>query len=222
VSANADVSPNRPEMAVTLAVLFVLSTAGVWVYRSLEWLALGAAVAEHCEDCDGLLVVLQEEGLMSIAWVPVFLMLGWRPSHLTESFRARDLLVGSGLYAASLALVYGAHILSGVSSLESRGQVELWCVIVFCVLNPVFEEGLFAVVAKLGIGVHAMAGVLLSVGLRYLTHLYQGPVLAFVDVALLGGVFTAYYVRYHRLWPPVIAHAIYNAVELGWLPECAA
>jgi membrane protease YdiL (CAAX protease family) len=51
-----------------------------------------------------------------------------------------------------------------------------------------------------------------SVGIRLLCHLYQGPLA--VGIVPVGLVFTWYYARTHRLWPVVIAHAISDFVAL--------
>ena len=100
---------------------------------------------------------------------------------------------------------------------EWTGRPHVAIVVAFVLFNALFEELLW-----LGLGLTALrrfgvagAGVM-SVGLRLLIHAYQGP-LALVSIIPMGTVFTAYYIRSHRLWPVIIAHAFQDLLALGAL-----
>ena len=155
--------------------------------------------------------------------------LGWRPhSAATKPFEFRDLLRGPGLWLATyLAYVISIVIWSVVTPEFTRTAVDvdivgspaLWLIVPLSLLNAVVEEFLW-----LGLGVAALtsAGVrpgiagTISVALRVLVHVYQGP-MAIIAILPLGLLYTIYYVRSRRLWPVVVAHAI--KTSLPWQPS---
>lgn len=55
--------------------------------------------------------------------------------------------------------------------------------------------------------------ILASATLFGLVHIYQGPVSAAV-IALLGLLYAWYYLRYGRIWPMIIGHALYDSVQV--------
>jgi uncharacterized protein len=60
----------------------------------------------------------------------------------------------------------------------------------------------------------AWTGINVSVAIRLLYHLYQGP-LGVLYIVPLGLVFAWWYARSARLWPLVIAHALYDFSALA-------
>ena len=90
-------------------------------------------------------------------------------------------------------------------------------VVAISIANPLFEEMLV-----LGYVVQALRGRFglatafnVSVAIRLLYHLYQGP-LAVIPIAFFGLVVTFVYVRMGRLWPAIVAHGILDFVGLTW------
>jgi membrane protease YdiL (CAAX protease family) len=94
------------------------------------------------------------------------------------------------------------------------GQFDLLTVLLASIVNPIFEETFLCgyVVTALTPGRSAATAVSVSMVIRLLCHLYQGPLA--VGIVPVGLVFTWYYVRTHRLWPVVIAHAVFDFVGL--------
>jgi membrane protease YdiL (CAAX protease family) len=154
---------------------------------------------------------------------------GWRP-HLTatQPLVSRDVLRGLGVWAFAFAsylvwallwLLVAPKTTANAYAIEYVGQPSLWIGVTVCVVNAVFEEMLW-----LGLGVAAMhaAGVrlgmaaMISVLLRTLVHIYQGP-LALIGVLPLGAAFTAYYVRTRRMWPVIVAHALQDLLAIALL-----
>jgi membrane protease YdiL (CAAX protease family) len=60
------------------------------------------------------------------------------------------------------------------------------------------------------------AAVNVSLTIRLLYHLYQGP-LVVIPIAIFGLAVTFTYVRMGRLWPPIVAHAILDFLALSGL-----
>jgi uncharacterized protein len=90
-------------------------------------------------------------------------------------------------------------------------------VVPIVLFNAVFEEllwlslGMFAF-RRLGRG----AAAVLSIALRVVIHVYQGP-LALLSIVPMGAAFTIYYLRTHRLWPIIIAHAFQDLIAFAGL-----
>ncbi len=55
--------------------------------------------------------------------------------------------------------------------------------------------------------------IVVSAALFGLAHFYQGPV-SMVAIALQGFLYALYYRRFGRVWPMIIAHALYDSVQV--------
>jgi len=98
----------------------------------------------------------------------------------------------------------------------TTGIMPMMAMLVATVVKAVFEEVLVcgyvvqSLRGRFGIALAANA----SIALRMSFHLYQGPA-AFLGYAVLGLVFTLFYVRTGRLWPLIVAHAVLAVIELA-------
>ena len=59
------------------------------------------------------------------------------------------------------------------------------------------------------------AGVLVSSVVFGLMHYYQGPS-GVVSIGIMGLASAVFYVRRGRIWPLIVAHALYDAVSIGF------
>jgi uncharacterized protein len=130
-------------------------------------------------------------------------------------------LVGVGLAAAAyLAYVVVFLVSAGLSpyvaqtfahqTLVAPG-LNVALVIAASIVNPVFEE-LFVcgyVVTALREHRGFWTAVNISIAIRLLYHLYQGPI-GVLSIIPLGFVFAYWYGRTARLWPVIVAHAIFD------------
>lgn len=149
----------------------------------------------------------------------------WTAERLGALPSIRDLPVGLGLSVVSYIIYYVAWVLAALSvpsvmkSVHALaligGRFDLPTVLIVSIVNPIFEETFLCgyVVTTLAPARSSATAVSVSVGIRALYHLYQGP-LAAVGIIPVGLVFTWYYARTHRLWPVVVAHAIFDFVGL--------
>lgn len=99
----------------------------------------------------------------------------------------------------------------------STGGTSLISIILFAMVNGSFEEIFLLGVLLRGLrghGVSVAVGVSLLV--RVLYHLYQGPMGA-VWILAFGLTFSFFYIRSKQLWPPVLAHILWDIV-----PFCVA
>jgi uncharacterized protein len=151
---------------------------------------------------------------------------GWRLEHVTAPFSLRDLPRGVGLWLSMILCVWAVMIVvasaapSAAAPFEpSRlvGRVSWPLVAGVSLVNPVFEEFLWLGFIAAGFyGAGAWRIGLLSVALRVIVHTYQGA-LGLVFVGPIGIVFVVYYLRTRRLGPVIVAHAIQDAIGLGWV-----
>jgi len=145
---------------------------------------------------------------------------GWRLSRLGPRPSWSALLAGIPLLIACYALYGTARFLvvsaypaaANLATVRMVPKAPLAVVIAFILVNSVFEEALVTgyvvtVLAEQGAALAITASALL----RFLYHLYQGPI-ASLAVLPLGIVFAAVYWRWKTLWPLIVAHTIANAI----------
>jgi uncharacterized protein len=117
---------------------------------------------------------------------------------------------------ALLAQLFSADELAAqpIAEIASHAHPSLVWVIALSMINGLYEEtfllgylvrGFAAVGASFAIG--------LSLLVRVLYHLYQGP-LGAVSVLVFGVVVGCYYWRTRSLWPAVFAHTLADVVAL--------
>lgn len=170
-------------------------------------------------------VLLVYESVMLIA---LLAFLRWRkwPLHRLGLWPSlREVPAGAGL-AVAVYLAYLAGFLTtswlwpalqqaDIAGLPVAPGLSLALIVAVSVLNPVFEE-LFVcgyVVASLIQRRSLRVAVAVSVAIRISYHLYQG-VFSVVCLIPLGLIFAYWYARTGRLWPVIVAHAIFDLIGL--------
>ena len=137
----------------------------------------------------------------------------------------RETLAGIGLaIAAYLAYVVVFLIAAHLSPYIAQAAAELTLVapglsvplvIAASIVNPIFEE-LFVsgyVISALRERRGFWTAVNASIAIRLSYHLYQGPI-GVINIIPLGFIFALWYGRTGRLWPLIVAHAIFDVVGL--------
>jgi len=83
-------------------------------------------------------------------------------------------------------------------------------------INAVFEEVFVCgyVITVLKDRTDPWTAINLSTGIRLLYHVYQGPV-GMIFVIVFGITMAYYYLHRGRLWPPIVAHALFDIVALA-------
>jgi uncharacterized protein len=208
----------RTEFAVVVVGAF-----GYFVLRSLHAALYPTATAPISQSHLEYLLVYESITLVLLC---VFLYLrGWRTTRLGVSVTAKDTLTGIGLVVVGyvgFALMWWIAAATGIHpsyagahpELVARG-LSLPVVIAVSVLNPIYEEtflcGYIVTTAK-AID-RTVAGVNVSIAIRLLYHLYQGGI-GVLQIIPIGLIFTWWYARTGRLWPVIVAHALFDAIGL--------
>jgi membrane protease YdiL (CAAX protease family) len=108
------------------------------------------------------------------------------------------------------------HYGEPLERLMSGSPIGLPSLVLFGIVNGAYEEMFllgFLLRGLRGYGLTVAIGVALLV--RVLYHLYQGP-LGAVYVAAVGAVFSVSYIASGRLFPAVLAHALWDIVPFVW------
>jgi membrane protease YdiL (CAAX protease family) len=129
---------------------------------------------------------------------------------------------GSTILGALVAvgvLVLWIVLGSALGKVPNDVSVTLPWVAAISIVNPLFEEllvlGYVVQALRKRFGLNVAMNV--SIAIRVLYHLYQGPT-AVIPIAAMGVVVTLVYVRLGRLWPAIVAHALLDFIALaGWL-----
>ncbi len=213
----SDLGP-KAEFAIVVGLAF-----GLFVFGSLRHALFDyskpAITASHLHH----LIVYEVVMFFALWW---FLrQRKWTAARLGAIPSLSDVPVGIGLSVATY-IAYHVTWVFAVLSLPSAmksvhalaligGRFDLLTVLVVSIVNPIFEETfLCGYVVTVLAPVRSLAtAVSVSVGIRALYHLYQGPLVA-VGIIPVGLAFTWYYARTRRLWPVVVAHAIFDFVGL--------
>ncbi len=87
--------------------------------------------------------------------------------------------------------------------------------VVVSIVNAIFEEGFVVgyVMSAFRDRWSPLVCVNVSVAIRLLYHLYQGP-LGVMSIIPTGLIFSYWYLRTGRLWPLVVAHALLDLIGL--------
>jgi membrane protease YdiL (CAAX protease family) len=187
----------------------------------------GSAAQAASAFTDGhLLGLVAVEVLLAALLIPWLRRRGWSPRDVAGAPGPADLARGVGLWGLALTCSAATWLIFSLSQPEAAQALadeqrftgappSAVAVILVSVVNPVFEEflwlgyGVTRLVPRLGL----RAAAAVSIGLRVIDHVYQGP-WAVLGILPLGVAFTWYFGRTRRLWPVVVAHALFDAVGL--------
>ena len=166
------------------------------------------------------------ELVLAALFVPWLRRRGWTPAAVAGSPVPADIARGAGVWLMALACYWALWVLFATLSPDAAAALAgerrfggvpagPLAIVLVSVVNPVFEEFLWLGygVARLADRLGLRAAAALSLALRVAVHLYQGP-WAVLGVLPLGLAFTWYYGRTRRLWPAVVAHALFDALGL--------
>ncbi len=165
-------------------------------------------------DAEVVGVIAYELIIAPIVWL-VLRRRGWTWGDFSVHASKGSTLFGMIIAAIVLAAWYAFEAAFGKVPAVLTATTP-W-VLAVSISNPLFEELLV-----LGYVVQAMrkrfgltTAFNVSVAIRLLYHLYQGP-LAVIPIAIFGLVVSVVYVRMGRLWPAIVAHGILDFVGLTW------
>jgi membrane protease YdiL (CAAX protease family) len=147
---------------------------------------------------------------------------GWNLDRLGLRFSFPAALGGIPLFIAYLVLYWGTGLLlvwlfptvARTKPFHFVITAHPLALLTFIVTNSFFEEVIvtgyvMTALSKQGAAMSITASTLL----RFLYHLYQGP-LASITILPLGLLFGVVYWRWRNLWPLIVAHTITNVIGM--------
>lgn len=204
------------------AVLLIMISFGWFIGLSVIAVMNGFPSSQSFSD-GALIVMLLTEivfGAMALAFLR---MRGYRLDDLLPSPSWRGCLDGVAVCAVALAACIAVAQLipcnrdtvQPIAQMVANAKPSLGIVIVMSMLNGLYEETFLLGYLVRGFAPSGASFALgLSVLVRLLYHLYQGPNGA-VSVVVFGLVLSATYWRTHQLWPAVVAHALADILALA-------
>src|SRR5689334_11013003 len=199
---------NPAEFALVVALAFGLpllgSLSAVMSYTGGE-IAFG--------DADVLATVAFELVVGAIVWF-VLRNRGWKWSDFAIYASRGSTILGAIL--AGIILVVWLLLEAIIGKAGTVSNAGPATIVIGLLVDPVFEEMLVLgyVVQALRKRFGLTTAFNVSLALRVLYHLYEGP-LAVIPLAFFGLVMTLVYVRMGRLWPCIVAHGILDFVGLA-------
>jgi uncharacterized protein len=206
--------------------IVVVVTAFGWFSVVSVWSLLAPPTGDETlaanEGWGGLLVY---EGILLVALGWLLHRRGWSPTRVGLTPSWRDTSTGLAL----MAIVYGVDVVvftavwALLGSTSPGGEwlgpaaapIDLPTVFAVSAMNGLFEElfvcGYLITVMKEARGFWPAVNA--STGLRLLYHMYQGTD-ALISILPLGLVFGYWYAKTGRLWPLIVAHAIFDVLAL--------
>ena len=150
---------------------------------------------------------------------------GWSLRSLGLTFHWTD--IPAGIVLALVAWLSYRVLFSGLSLVVPNLSViaanlhvvtpgvSFGSVLSVVIVNPVYEEIFVAgyIIASLKDGRHTGLAINTSVAVRLLYHLYQGMI-GVVLIVPFGLLFATWFARTRRLWPLIVAHALFDAAGM--------
>ena len=198
------------EAAIVAAICF-----GLFIFWSIEAVFAGFPNARVSDSGFGWMIGL-ELTLASVALIYLNAR-GFDVASLYPTPSVKGSLIGLGLFV--MAWLIGIVAISALNNPSnpqviefSHSRLSLTAVVPFAMINGAFEEVFLLGVLLRGLRGYGLAvAVELPLLVRVLYHLYQGP-LGAVWVLVFGVTFSLIYIRGLQLWPPVLAHILWDIV----------
>jgi uncharacterized protein len=205
-------------------VLVVLGAFGLLILASLQHMSQWSAQTTISDE--GVRTVVRYELVVFIALAAFLHMRGWTIERIGIRITLRDTLIGLSFVLAAELIGMGALLLMQpiapqlASAIEragvESGTLSLASALTFSIVNPMFEETFVCgyVIAALRGRTEPWTAINVSVAIRLLYHLYQGPAAA-IGIVPFGLILAYWYARSGRLWPAITAHIAANLIDLS-------
>jgi membrane protease YdiL (CAAX protease family) len=208
----------RSEFVIVVALAF-----GWFIVVSLITAFHPVAAARHSNA--SLLGLAIYEIFLATLLAAFLHMRGWTFAKMGLVPNLKDTGIGVLLYLAAYALWIVVWMLTvryspqtaqtiSTTQIVAHGLSPITAVTV-SIINPVFEEVFVVgyVMTALKGGDGEWRAINVSVGLRLLYHLYQGP-MGVLSIIPIGLLFSFWFARTGRLWPVIVAHGLMDLIGL--------
>ncbi len=211
--------PAPAEIAIVLTVAF-----GLFVWGAIASLLDPPPAGGTPFTNDALLGLVLVELVLFAVLAPFLKVRGWTLSAIGLSPTGGQTLTGFALAAAAIAIFALTNAIAYGSTAEpapnpatqQAADLTLSTILAVSFVNAAYEEIFVTgyLMSAIGEKWRATTAIALSVAVRALYHLYQGPVAAFA-IGAMGLMFAIYYVRGGKLWPLIVAHFILDVLSFS-------
>lgn len=202
--------------------MLVTISFGWFIFSSVDGVLHGVPTSAAFSDASLMAMVVFELALGMLAMLflhlrgyPVRSLLpapGWRGSIEGVALCAAAIVACT---AAGMLLPANDDVIEPIARIMASSRPSLSIVVAISLVNGLYEETFLLGYLERGFAAcGASFAIGLSVLVRLLYHLYQGPSGA-VSVVVFGIVLGAVYWRTRRLWPAVVAHALADMLALS-------
>ena len=210
---------NPLEALAVIAICF-----GWFIAVSISTVAAGFPPGSATFDDSSLIELIAIELVLGALALALLRARGHSIARLLPTPTWRGCLAGAGILFVAMAvwtLIAGLFPADELArqpiavETASRKAVSVSLVIALSMVNGLYEETFLAgyLIRQLRSAGPSLA-IGISVLVRVLYHLYQGP-LGAVSVLVFGLVVSAFYWRSGRLWPIVFAHTLADAIAFS-------
>jgi uncharacterized protein len=167
----------------------------------------------------GLLVTMVIEVVCATAALYFLQSRNYAVSTLYPEPKIKDAGIGIALYIIFyivhwifIAPLYSSQPVQPIQQMLSKATVTLEVVVPLAVVNGAYEEVFLLGFLLRGLRSYgASTAVGISLLVRVLYHLYQGPVGA-LTILIYGALLSVYYVRFGKLFPVVFCHILSDII----------
>ena len=114
-----------------------------------------------------------------------------------------------------ITALYPNTFASSITISTGNSKISLIVILLMSIINPVFEESI--VIGYIVPALQSRKGIFfalnISVLIRVLYHLYQGPI-GIITIVPMGIIFVYAYKKWNNIWPLIITHGIMDFIAL--------
>jgi membrane protease YdiL (CAAX protease family) len=217
--------PARRSATLSEAFVVVAICFGVFIAASLAAMAGGFRTADGSGFSDAAFAhMIRLElvlGALALWWLH---RRGWRPADLLPWPTWRGSAFGAALCVVALLAWYGLnwcvnlgdYAAQPIAQMLAAARPSPMMVVLASALNGVYEETFLVGYLVRGFSDRGPAAAIgVSVLVRLLYHVYQGPIGALAAV-VFGCIVGLFYWRTRLLWPVAFAHMLQDIVSLSY------
>lgn len=209
------------ELITVITAAFGLSI--LWSVLGFVNMFFGSPV-QYALFTDASLIETMIMEIIIFAFITSFLKTRNNPLNFSNNAKLRNVLGMSLIILIAYYVFYYSMIFaitalypntfaSSMTISAGQNKLSLIVILLMSIINPVFEESI--VIGYIVPALQSRKGVFfalnISVLIRVLYHLYQGPI-AIISIVPMGILFVYVYKKWNNIWPLIIAHGIMDFI----------
>ena len=212
-------APERTTTTIGEALAVIAICFGLSILASLQAVAAGFPATAGTFSDASLLWLVVTEVVLGAAAIGLLAARRFSVGSLVPQPTVRGCAWGIGLFFAAwlvgwivVAPFIAEQPPQPIDRMVQEATLSMPVIVLVALINGTFEEVFLLGFLLRGLRRHGLSiGLGVTLLVRVLYHLYQGPIGA-LWVLAVGLTFGLYYIRFVQLWPPVLAHVLWDIV----------